>query len=136
MTITSPFGPQLIGETEKSLNAHLRQVLEGPGLSEPQWVAMRLADQLPLGAVEADLVSALAGRAHFSDTADIVLSLTGRGVLEDGRLTPSGQVLLADLQAQITSRTAPIWADLDPDDLAATERILTTVRDRARSTLV
>jgi hypothetical protein len=44
--MTTPFGPQLIGETEKTLNAILRRLLQGTGLSEPQWVTLRLAGQL------------------------------------------------------------------------------------------
>jgi hypothetical protein len=41
-----PFGSQLIGQTEKALVALLRRSLEGTGLSEPQWVTLRVADQL------------------------------------------------------------------------------------------
>jgi hypothetical protein len=31
--MSTPFGPQLIGETEKTLNALLRRFLEGTGLT-------------------------------------------------------------------------------------------------------
>jgi hypothetical protein len=41
------FGPQLIGETEKTLNALLRLFLEGTGLTESQWVTLRLAARSP-----------------------------------------------------------------------------------------
>ena len=43
--MSTPFGPQLIGETEKTLNALLLRHLDGTGLTEPQWVTLRLADQ-------------------------------------------------------------------------------------------
>ena len=41
--MTAPFGPQLIGETEKTLTALLRRFLADTGLSEPQWVTLRVA---------------------------------------------------------------------------------------------
>ena len=44
--MSTPFGPQLIGETEKTLNALLRRLLQGTGLTEPQWVTLRLANLL------------------------------------------------------------------------------------------
>ncbi|MEQ6902113.1 hypothetical protein ABLM29_13410, partial [Nocardioides sp. YIM 152588] len=37
------FGPQLIGATEKTLSALLRHELAGSGLTEPEWVTLRLA---------------------------------------------------------------------------------------------
>ena len=37
-------GPRLIGETEKTLNALFVRFLDGTGLTEPQWVVLRLAD--------------------------------------------------------------------------------------------
>ncbi|WP_164842402.1 hypothetical protein [Actinoplanes solisilvae] len=37
-----PFGAQLIGRTEKALNALLERELSGTGLTEPQWVALTL----------------------------------------------------------------------------------------------
>ena len=50
--MSTPFGPQLIGETEKTLNAILRRILQGTGLTEPQWVTMRLAGALD-GSIDA-----------------------------------------------------------------------------------
>src|SRR4051794_11995002 len=38
-----PFGPILVGQTEKTLQWLLRHTLAGTGLSEPEWVALRLA---------------------------------------------------------------------------------------------
>ena len=93
--MSTPFGPQLIGETEKTLNALLRRFLEGTGLTEPQWVTLRLADLLD-GSVGADgLAAAVADRAHFADAADLVGELTDRGLLDDGRLTSAGRELTA-----------------------------------------
>ena len=50
--MSTPFSPQLIGETEKTLNALLRRSLEDTGLTEPLWVTLRLAGQLE-GTVDA-----------------------------------------------------------------------------------
>jgi hypothetical protein len=130
-----PFGPQLIGETEKTLNALLRRHLEGPGLTEPQWVTLRLADQLD-GTVDADgLALAVRERAHFADSRAHVGELTSRGLLLDGRLTASGRGVLTDVLAAIASDTAPIWDDLPAGDVAAATRVLNEVVSRARVAL-
>ena len=38
------FGPELVGQTEKTLSALLLRSLEGTDLTEPQWVTLRLAE--------------------------------------------------------------------------------------------
>jgi hypothetical protein len=43
--MTTPFGPQLIGETEKTINALLIRHLEGV-LTKPEWVTWRIASML------------------------------------------------------------------------------------------
>lgn len=133
--MSTPFGPQLIGETEKTLNALLRRFLAGTGLTEPQWVTLRLADLLD-GRVDADgLTAAVADRAHQVDAAELVGVLTGRGLLEGGRLTAAGRELVAAVQATIASETAPIWDDLSVDDVAATTRVLNEITTRSRALL-
>ena len=133
--MSTPFGPQLIGETEKTVNALLRRFLEGTGLTEPEWVTLRLAHVLD-GRVGADgLAAAVADRAHFPDAADLVSELTDRGLLDDGRLTPAGRELTAGVQATIATETAAIWDDLPADDVAATTRVLNEVVTRARAVL-
>ena len=131
----TPFGPQLIGETEKTLNAILRRFLHGKGLTEPQWVTLRLADLLD-GSVGADgLADAVADRAHFSEAADLVGELTDRGLLDHGQLTSAGRELTSAVQAAITTQTASIWDDFPSDDVAAATRVLNEVVTRARSLL-
>jgi hypothetical protein len=133
--MSTPFGPRLIGETEKTLNALLRRSLEGTRLTEPQWVTLRLADLLE-GSVNADgLSAAVADRAHFQNAADLVDELTNRGLLDDGRLTSAGGELTAAVQAAITTETAPIWDNLPTDDVAAATRVLNEVLTRARAVL-
>jgi hypothetical protein len=130
--MSTPFGPQLIGETEKTLNALLRQFLEGTGLSEPQWVTLRVAGLLDGSTDVEGLVAAVADRAHFPDAAGLVAELTNRGLLADGRLTTAGRELTATVQATITRETAPIWDNLPADDVAAATRVLNEILTRAR----
>src|SRR5262245_49306157 len=95
-----PFGPQLIGQTEKTLGALLRRSLEGTGLSEPQWVTLRVADQLD-GTVDTDdLTAAVADRAQFPDAAHLVTELTSRGLLADGQLTTAGRDTITSVLAR------------------------------------
>ena len=130
--MSTPFGPQLIGETEKTLSALLHRFLQRTGLTEPQWVTLRLADMLD-GSVDADgLATAVADRAHFSDAVDLVGELTDRGLLAGGRLTSAGRELTTATQTTITTDTAPIFEGLPDDDVAATTRVLNEVITRAR----
>jgi hypothetical protein len=133
--MSTPFGPQLIGETEKTVNALLRRFLEGTGLTEPQWVTLRLAEVLDGSVGADDLAAAVADRAHFPDAADLVSELTNRGLLDHGRLTSAGRELAAAVQATIATETAAIWDDLPADDVAATTRVLNEVVTRARVVL-
>jgi len=137
--MTTPFGPQLIGETEKTLNAllirHLDTVGVDGGLTEPQWVTLRVASMLD-GTVTRDvLVTAVADRARFVDAAEHVDDLTTRGLLENGHLTAAGRDLLTRVQTSLVGDTSALFGDLAPDDVAATERVLNEVLHRARMTL-
>ncbi len=133
--MTTPFGPQLIGETEKTLNALLRRFLEPTGLTEPEWVTLRLANVLD-GSVDADgLAAAVADRAHFPDAAGLVTRLTTRGLLDDGHHTPAGRELTASVQAAIAQEAGAIWDTLSPTDVAAATRVLNEVITRARAVL-
>ena len=130
-----PFSPQLIGETEKTLNALLRRLLEGTGLTEPDWVTLRVADEFD-GRVDATgLAEAVADRAHFPDAVERVAGLSQRDLLADGRLTVAGRELVASVQARIATDTAPIWRDLPADDVAAAARVLNEIVSRARLVL-
>jgi hypothetical protein len=133
--MATPFGPRLIGEAEKTLNALLRRFLEGTGLTEPQWVTLRLADLLD-GSVDTDgLAAAVADRAQFAGASELVTELTNRGLLDDGRLTLAGRELKVAIQDTITTETAPIWDDLPANDVAGATRVLNEVVTRARVVL-
>jgi hypothetical protein len=123
------FGPQLIGQTEKTLHALLVGVLDGTGLDERLWVTLRLADQpdgRPLRERVADL-------ARFSDADALVTELERQGLVADDTPTLDGRAMLADVLARSAELTGPIWDGIDDADAAA--RALTEVLNRARAAL-
>ncbi|MFI0898348.1 MarR family transcriptional regulator [Streptomyces sp. NPDC020983] len=128
----TPFGSQLIGQTEKNLQAILRRTLEEPGLTERQWVTLRLADQYD---GDGSLATVVAESVHFPDAPALVEGLTERGLLAGDRISAAGRELVERLGAQIKEITAPLWADLPADDVAAAERVLNLVLQRAHSIL-
>jgi hypothetical protein len=133
--MTTPFGPQLIGQTEKTLSALLRRIL-GDRLTEPQWVTLRLAhlQEQHLASGE-DLVREVADGANFKGAGALVHDLTTAGLLRGGRPTDEGRMVVSEIQAQIAESAGPIWADLPPDDVAAAARVLNEVLGRARVVL-
>ena len=132
--MTIPFGPQLIGEAEKTLTALLRRFLAEPGLTEPQWVTLRVAQLY--GADDAhDLATNVADRAHFSDAMDLVGGLTARGLLENGQLTPAGREVVTRVLSTSERETGGIWRDHPVEDVGATTRVLNDVIERARALL-
>lgn len=123
------FGPQLVGQTEKTLQALLRQALEGTGLDERAWVTLRLADQpdgRPLRERAADL-------ARFEDADELVTALERRQLVHGDAATPAGSAMLADVLARSAALSGPIWDDVPDADAAA--RALNEVLARARAAL-
>lgn len=127
--MTATFGPQLIGETEKTLQVLLLRALAGTGLDERLWVALRVADQRD----EAALRDRLADRAHFEDAAALIATLEQRGLVADDALTAGGRALLEQVLAKSAALSGPIWDDIDDADAAA--RALSEVLARARAAL-
>ncbi|MCU1486616.1 MAG: MarR family transcriptional regulator [Actinomycetia bacterium] len=135
MTTTIPFGPQLVGETEKTLNALLRVALQGTGLTEAQWVALRVA-ALTGGSTSAEELALVVGdRAHFADAAELVRALDERGLIADGHVTAAGHETLESVLARSAALTGPIWEGFAPADLEAATLVLNELRTRARAVL-
>ena len=130
--MTIAFGPELVGQTEKTLQALLRLTLEGTALSEPQWVTLRLAE---IGG-EGDLATRVHDRARFEDADDLVEGLTARGLLSEGALTDAGRALIAGVRERTTARNGGLWDGLPEADVAAAERVLNELLERARGVLV
>ena len=125
------FGPELVGQTEKTLNALLLRSLEGTDLTEPQWVTLRLAE---IGGAD-NLPRRVLDRARFKDAHALVESLTQRGLLADGGLPDAGRALVNGVRQSTSTRTAALWNDLPEADVAATERVLNELLERARGIL-
>ena len=129
---TVPFGPVLLGQTEKTLQALLRATLADTGLSEPQWVTLRLATMFDGQVDRAGLIAAVSDRAKFADSARLVDLLTERGLLDGGRPTEAGRDLVTNLLAASDSTNGSVWRDLPADDVQAATRVLNEVLRRAR----
>jgi hypothetical protein len=129
---TLPFGPVLIGQTEKTLQALLRATLTGTGLSEPQWVTLRIATMLDGKVNHATLISAVDDRAKFADAAEVVDVLTERGLLTDGQPTDAGRDLVTNVLAASDRTNGSVWRNLPSDDVEAATRALNEVLRRAR----
>ena len=99
--MTSTFGPQLIGETEKTLQALLRRALTDSGLSERLWVALRVAD-LPDGRALRDR---LADRAQFEDAHELVTALERRHLVTADAPTLDGRAVLERVLAKSAALT-------------------------------
>ena len=127
-----PFGPVLLGQTEKTLQALLRDTLAGTGLDEPQWVALRVATMLDGQVDRAGLVTAVIDRAKFADATAIVDVLTERGLVVDGRPTDTGRDLIATVLEASDRTNGSVWRDLPADDVEAATRVLNEVLRRAR----
>jgi hypothetical protein len=127
-----PFGPQLIGQTEKALNALLQTVLAGRDLTEREWVTLRLASQFD-GA--GDLDALVVERLHDPDAGRLTAALRDRGLLADTALTPAGGALVAEIGQEIAVLTAPLWREIEDEDAEAATRVLNTVLERSRELL-
>lgn len=128
----TPFGPQLIGEAEKTIGAILRRVLADTDLTEREWVTLLLARRNEAGS---DLTAFVADGAHFPDAAELVAGLAARGLIVGHTISDAGLSLVASIQPHIATLAAPIWDGLPADDVAAAERVLNEVVTRARGVL-
>jgi hypothetical protein len=119
-----PFGSQLIGQTEKALNALLRTVLIDRQLSEREWVALRLTSQFDGPDALAETIR---DRAQFVDAADLLSGLERRGLIVDDALSVAGADLVDEIGREIRALTEPIWAGIDAADAEAAARALRSV---------
>ncbi|MCB8045525.1 hypothetical protein JM654_19350 [Microbacterium oxydans] len=82
-----PFGPQLIGQTEKALNALLLTLLSPHALSEREWVTLRLVSQFE---GEGSVDRFVADRLHDPDSALFLRALQERGTRRGFSPQPHG----------------------------------------------
>ncbi|MET9200488.1 hypothetical protein [Gordonia sp. NPDC003585] len=124
------FGPQLIGQVEKTLGALLESVLRDSNISEREWVTLRIAAQNTNG--PAGLSAVVSDRARFADAEQIIGGLAEKGLLDGDALTMRGREFLEQTGARISRLTAPIWGGLPTADVEAATRVLNEVLDRGR----
>jgi DNA-binding MarR family transcriptional regulator len=144
MSATPSFGTQVIGQTEKALNAILHELLDGTGLTEPHWVTLTLT-AVSGGAADRDALSRrVAGALKVSDAqaAALIRELAAKQLVNAPEsaaspvtLTDAGQKVHAKIRAAVTQITERLWGDLPAADLAVAGRVLSTVAARANQEL-
>jgi DNA-binding MarR family transcriptional regulator len=133
---------QLIGRTERALSPLMDRVLAGSGGTFHQWVALNFTavngDSIDRG----QLVARVANALQIDDTAAeaTITGMAGERLLqtEPGSvvaLSDAGRERYARIRAAIDRTTASLFADIPADDMAAAQRVLTTVADRAGTQL-
>jgi DNA-binding MarR family transcriptional regulator len=141
MSTTPTFSPQLIGQTEKALNAILYRQLEGTGVAEPQWVTLVLAvtngGSLARGRL-AELASD--GLKVGSDVAEAHIdALAALGLVETfgetASVTDAGHQLFGRVRGATAEITERMWGDLPADELAVAGRVLSEILGRANAEL-
>jgi DNA-binding MarR family transcriptional regulator len=143
MSSTPTFTPQLIGQTEKALNAILYRQLEGTGVAEPQWVTLVLAvthgGSLPRGQLvelASDGLKVDGGVAQLQIDRLAELGLVENSADGDAvSVSDAGQRLFARVRGATGEITQRMWGDLPADDLAAAGRVLNKVLGRANAEL-
>jgi DNA-binding MarR family transcriptional regulator len=144
MSTTPEFGTQLIGRTEKALNAILDRQLAGTGITEPQWVTLTVAVMNAGTITHAQLVSRVAGALKLSETqaqtqiSELVSAQLLQRPHDDGssvRVTDAGSALHRENRTAVAEITHRLWGDLPADDIATAGRVLRTVLERADAEL-
>lgn len=135
------FGPALIGQTEKALDAILVRELDGTGLSPSGWVVLKLAGEADGRLGRQDLIDLAEAQAKFDagkSTAAIESALS-LGLLEADRDDLVVTAVARELQARVVRTTdeirARLWGDLPETDLATAGRVLSTALTRANAEL-
>jgi hypothetical protein len=139
MATDTTFTPQVLGETEKALNAILERQLAATGLTEHQWITLRLSVTGGGDVDRRQLVGRLAGalKGPAADAQARVDELVGRGLLAAGgeparvSVTDAGNRLHARIRAGVDEITERLWGDLPSADLDTTGRTLATILQRA-----
>lgn len=140
--VTPPF-QQLIGQTEKTLNAILDRLL-GDVVSEPQWVTLVLIahsggsadrDEFTIRVAHALKADQETAANHIGQLAAQGLLLTAPEAGSAVTLTEAGQQFVRRVQQQANDVTQRLWGDLPAADLDVARSVLSTVLKRAEAKL-
>ena len=138
-----PFGTRLIGQTEKALNAILERLLDGTGVTEPQWVTLNVTLAADPALDRAALTERLAHvrKVPEEDARARMHELEEHGLLRvpaDGgpvTATAQGAELRRRIAARVEEITARLWGDRPAAELAAAGALLNLVLARANEEL-
>ena len=137
------FTPQVLGETEKALNAILLRELSANGLTEHQWITLQLTIAAGGTVAHEQLVERLAGALKRGTThaEGGVEELVTAGLLtyvDDERdglvgVTEAGRETHLRIRGAVAEITGRLWGDLPQTDLDTTGRTLATILQRANA---
>jgi len=136
--------PQIIGQTEKTLNAILFRLLAGAGLTEAQWITLTLNAAGGGATSRGQLVAQVAHGLKVSEARarEHLASLVAAQLVQDPgddagpvRLTAAGTGVFGQLRGAVTEITQRLWSGLPAEDLATAGRVLSIITDRANAEL-
>jgi hypothetical protein len=140
----SPTPPltQVIGRTERALGPLMDRVLAGTGGTFHQWVALNFTAAGGESIDRSQLIARLTKTLEI-DTTEAEATITEMAnerllQTESGSLiafSDTGRQRYAAIRTAIDQTTEPLYADIPAEDLAATQRVLTTIADRADTQL-
>ncbi|MFI1100573.1 MarR family transcriptional regulator [Streptomyces melanogenes] len=133
--------PRVLALAHYAARGVLERVLARHGITFQQQIALRAAVTADTPPTPDDLVVQVQGSLK-ADPADIRTTLdellAKHLLVADGahlRPTDAGRELISIAAAEAAPFTARIWSGMDPEDLAATGRVLTLVTERANAEL-
>jgi DNA-binding MarR family transcriptional regulator len=123
---------------EHALRALLTRALRDTGLTYHQWMMLKLVADNAMRATE--LVDQLGGSLGLDETTTLTIinDLRERDLVDVGDkvwTTLRGRALFERMCDETGEISRQIYAGLDPDDLAATHRVLSVVTARANHLL-
>ena len=130
-----------IALADAALRAVLTRTLEGTGLDFHRWIALKIVADKPTFMPVADLVETMREclKLEAAEAAAAIEELRTLDLVDRAHdrvgLTLHGSVLHRRLSEETGVIARQIYAGLDPDDLAATHRVLSTVAGRANAWL-
>ena len=141
MTNPSAFGTQILGQTEKALNAILAQRLAGTGLNEARWVTLNVTLAGGAALDRDELVGRVVDVLKVSEAQaqTLISELIGAQLLQDEdaqvSLTGAGRELYGAIRADVAQITERMWGDLPAEELEVAGRVLGTILARANAEL-
>ena len=129
-----------IGLAENALRALLTKALQHTGLDYHRWVALKLVADGQWPIPVATLIEQLKDFLKMDEASALaaINDLRAEGLVDTGdriSTTLRGRSLYERLCDETGEISRQIYAGLDPDDLAATHRVLSVITARANSLL-